>query len=108
MKELAKKFPKAWREIQEGLFKVTGIRWDNNPGGLFSISMPDCFIFGYLVLEYFPKHGIEIERFSIRYDAIIYSINVKKSNIVRRKFLTTPEEAISKAFEIREKQLDGK
>ena len=103
MKEYAKKFPKAWKEYVTE-FTVIYIGFvDRLPDKkFFDIKLH----FGYLVLEYFPAHGIEIMR-DMKYSNIKgfeshYRIHDK------RYTYDTPEEAILKAFEIREKQLEGK
>ena len=110
MKVIAERFPKTWDDFwdfmwNEYQFKFSDFNWLTVLG-----------IFGYLVLEYFPKHGIEIERKieldKYENDYIKYYVYLKDdiSLIPNLKdiFYNTPILAITKAFEIIEKQLDRK
>ena len=125
MKKYANKFPKAWEDLDRQLQKEYEIRWAwKNKGSKYQygdwhfrdgnmVFMPDNFLFGYLVFEYFPAHGIEIERLGLNREVYYRVLKYKTTNLHEHQFeiygdYDTPEEAISKAFEIREKQLDGK
>ena len=104
MKEIAEKYPKFWEDYDEWLHDTQNLyEWMDEDDGLPAH-------FGFLILEYFPKHGIEIERYIDNgQKQIIYFLvvdNVKDYDSMQ--FYLTPQEAISKAAEIRERQLEGK
>jgi len=115
MKEYANKFPKAFDDVRSKILQISNIEWDGNcfvcwgyddNGRYPATEIPECMVRGWLIEEYFPKHGIEIMR-DMKYSNIKgfeshYRIHDK------RYTYDTPEEAILKAFEIREKQLEGK
>ena len=90
MKEIAKNSPNGW-----DLYKKEWKYNELNPQ------------FGYLVLEFFPSHGIHIES---RYD---WKLNKTVWFVFEKSFLdaytfSTPKKAIAKAFKIFEKQLEEK
>ena len=96
MKQIAEKYPKVWRQFQTLVNYSTGydVPWHD-----FNA------LFGYLVLEFFPKHGIEIERIILNDEwetgyRICYKIDGEKKYSLTK----TPENAISRAFEILESQ----
>ena len=112
-KEISKKYPEAFSDVRKSLFETNHVVWYDNcfvvggGGKPTPIEVSNVFIFGYLILEYFPAHGIEIGR-AERRESIIYCCKyagtfwaMGDSNI----YVGTPEEAIEKAFEIREGQL---
>ena len=62
-------------------------------------------LFGYLVLEFFPKHGIEIERkFGLDKAKPVIHYHVWREGSELHWTFKTPQEAIEKAFEILESQ----
>ena len=100
MKEIAEKYPKFWEDFLDWMYL-----YDNkNPvvhGPTFDLNCA----FGYLVLEYFPQHGIRIAHFTTG-EFIIKSggdfVYSKDKSVMTFK---NPERVIAKAAGIREKQL---
>ena len=110
MKEIADKYKKAWELYLINLLKSTGVK-----GNLESMKSSQHLMsfnhhFGYLVLEFFPEHKIEIERVCVTYKSGI--CNNLKYRVYKRGsyvwFYRTAQEAIEKAFEILEKRLEEK
>ena len=104
MKEIAERFPKAWE-----LF----IDWfdEHHPDLAHNseLSPQLIWLFGIFVLEFFPKHGIIIgiaADIGTTADSWFF-ISITGYPIGQQGF-KTPQEAIEKAFEIIEKQLDRK
>ena len=103
MKEITEKYPKAWKSFWTWYF-------DRDYNG----SSKECerylrnlelnYLFGYLVLEFFPEHGIEIERtyYHVNKLVVYYCFNKK---IESGETFDTPQEVIEKAFEILEAKL---
>jgi len=107
MKEIAKKYPKGWHQ-----FLVDG--YDGNRSPLFAAKRAHDLSFyqhlGYLVLEFFPSHGIEIERYLVG-DDLYYGVKgpaLRDRRYGSHKGIKTPEAAIEKAFEILEEILEEK
>jgi len=116
MQDTAKKYPKGWEMFVEDL-PLTFREWRIDEKGnkidyvdFNEVELID--LFGYFVLEFFPKHGIEIERFiwknirektHVKYYIKMLENDNEISFFVRGK---TPQEAIDKAFEILERKLE--
>jgi hypothetical protein len=101
MDEWSKKFPKSTEllnEFAKGKYKTS----------LYCFGFNE--LFGLLILEFFPKHGIEIER-KIEYDKygnMYIKYYVYENGKLNDIFYDTPMKVIDKAFEILEKQLEKK
>jgi hypothetical protein len=110
MKQIAEKYPKAFSEASFYLWKQHRWEWDGIAFGNESQQLPFNAIFGVLVLEFFPKYGIEIERALEK--RLIYRVWAKTGNneniIYPHEVGASPEKAIKKAFEILEKQMESK
>ena len=116
MKEIAEMYPKFWEDVSISLMGELEADYQNKRYGNVDISRNSAYhcyldfkcMFGYLVLEYFPKHGIKIGcytdgSFAVRegndwvHDEDGYVIGFQ-----------SPQQVITKAAEIRERQLEGK
>ena len=109
MKEIAEKYPLAWEDIWHHFLnrfpdstKQFLLRY--GAGYLIeNLKFPEFF--GYLILEYFPKHGIRIRQ---KYSGM-WAIEKYYKNDGRWYpaclLSETPKEAITKAAEIRERKL---
>jgi len=115
MKQIAEKYPKGWELALEGMHEKYQPRIRAIHGLMYAgdIWLRDFqWYFGYLVLEFFPKHGVEIERlikqkaWSGESDSITYRVVIMNDYII--SYRKTPQEAIEKAFEILEKKLESK
>ena len=109
MKEISERFPKFWADFISQKFDASDeYYWllvDTPEKAKFNA------LFGYLVLKYFPKHGIEIERLIMEDLGMCYGIHCKNltwQEELKIPLFKSPEEAITKAAEIRERQLEGK
>ena len=121
MKEYANKFPKAFDDVRSKILQISNIEWDgicfvcwgyDDNGRYPATEIPECMVRGFLVEKYFPEHGIEIEQLSTPNSeddicGMYWRVWNNKKKEMSEDF-ETPEKAISKAFEIREKQLEGK
>jgi hypothetical protein len=117
MKQIAEKYPKMWELVALGMFydrfKYMFQEWGTKKlkGRCLEQlnSQPFYALFGYLILEFFPKHGIEIERVVMPNSenenecGDLYNVWDNKKWVLY-KDIKTPEEAIDKAFEILESQ----
>ena len=113
MQEIAKKSPKAFLDVRESLFEAHKAVWDDDgfvfygdaDGELYAIAIPDIFIYSYLMLEYFPAHGIGIEYNKLnKYSVIDYNKPISDQSRFNGK-IKTPQQAIEKALEIKEDQI---
>ena len=111
MKDIAEKYSKMWRLLILSMIKdkiISDYRVvvvDSMKG--FTLGEFTQRYFGYLVLEFFPKHGIHIES---RYD---WKMNRSTWFVYEKIFLdaytfSTPQDALIKASKILEKQLNNK
>lgn len=113
MKDYAEKYPKAWEECLSMMPTNMLNAYELLKSQYVSDKNELLFLFGYLILEYFPKHGIEIERIKQR-EAVEYDVDAGRNdpNYGNPKRLIqsydTPQETIAKALEIREKQLENR
>ena len=101
MKEIAEKYPKGWEYVEED-FR------DRHNADINDVKF--SLVFGYLVLEFFPKYGIEIERLIMEDLGMCYGIHCKNltwQEELKIPLFKLPEDAITKAAEIRERQLEG-
>ena len=105
MKELSKEYPLAWSDVIRTYLKLRqDVEINRTIEDVFG-TLPFHSQFGYLILDYFPKHGIEIERIWVEdNNACIYNAY---DGVDYFEF-DTPEDAIRKAFELRENQLRQK
>jgi len=109
MKEIAERFPKAWRLAVKDLPLVVKLELFQNKA--IDDNLQFYLLFGYLVLEFFPKYGIEIERIIMEDMGMCYAFHCKNMEWAEEckiPIFKNPKEAIEKAFEIIEKQLDRK
>jgi len=115
MKDIAEKYPKVWElfkkygyeNIGHDLYTKAFINARGNKG--YNWVHLEHQLFGYLVLEFFPKHGIEIERFvrfyseiSKKQPEVLYLVMIPNDKYSELK---TPQEAIEKAFEMLERKI---
>jgi len=107
MKDIASKYEKAWE-----LFCKYWLDMHENENielaDIYNLpeSIPIVSLFGYLVLEFFPKYGIRIRQKLSGDWAVEKWYKVDKRWWPADLFSKTPQEAIDKAFEILEKQLE--
>ncbi len=99
--QIKKKCPEGWKSFQGCVTKARIEQTDEEYEFLE--------LYGYLVLEFFPSHGIEIERSHYcdikgdkQYNYFIYRHDSHEGNT--RDSLSFPEEAITEAFEILERK----
>ena len=106
MKQITKKYPKAWNDFCQ--WWGINVKDYNDELEFMDIK----FLFGYLVLEFFPKYGIEVVKdhhFTTWKWYIWIKGFEKDQNEWRWHFVfDTVDEAIEKAFEILEKALEEK
>ena len=91
--EIKKKCPKGWKSFQDCVTKARIEQTDEEYEFLE--------LYGYLVLEFFPSHGIEIERYISVDHGVVYYIYIGEK-IPTMNRIHTPQEAIARAFEILE------
>ena len=105
MKEISERFPKFWADYHNWWEEyVEGV----HESSFYAQELTFKTHFGYLVLEYFPKHGIEIER-RAKASGIGYNIWERDDKFYPTCIAVgTAQESIAKAAEIRERQLEGK
>lgn len=113
MREIAEKYPKGWELVLEELHKKYQPRFRAIHGLIYVGEdkwLRDFhWYFGYLVLEFFPAHGIYI---NLEYHSVVglpvFTVHQGKGQQDKEaNYFKTPQEAISKAFEILEKQLEA-
>jgi len=100
MKEIGGRFPKFWEDFYEYMKTEHGYAHFHN------FTFLECF--GYLVLEYFPKHGIKIGCYTDGSFAVKDGndwVHDEDGHVIG---FQSPQQAITKAAEIRERQLEEK
>lgn len=109
MKEIAEKYPKAWELFEECFYNHKDVGYILPKISPATISLR-CALFGYLVLEFFPKHGILVyNNCAFDKESNSYYLDHRVSDACHFLFVSeNPEEVIDKAFEILESRLGNK
>ena len=104
MKEIAEKYPKAWELFWDWMWNEYQLK-DLQKTVLCTMNT----LFGYLVLEFFPKYGIYVNgNIKIGFTLWVDGVGLIMTGKLNLENFKTPQQAIEKAFEILEKQLESK
>ena len=101
MREIAKKYPKMWDKFANWIYLTYRDHANFNFNQMY----------GYLVLEFFPKHRIYIGSRPCKVEGkweTSYNIVCRMYESMMEGGMWSPEEVIEKAFGILEKQLEEK
>lgn len=109
MNQIAEKFPKAWKLLSNSLINKHQVGWDSEYLQWVDIyengvEIPDTFLFGFLILEFFPKYGIEIERkgYCDSFGGVDIKYEVLHIDTMDEYIFDTAEQACEKALGILE------
>jgi len=102
MKDIAEKYPNTWELFADEYYKQRPIMKE------LIKELSVTTLFGYLVLEFFPKHGIVLSQ-NVFHNG--WNVGERTFDKLKGEYETdwddgdfdTPKEAIDKAFEILEK-----
>ena len=105
MKDIAEKYPKVWTLVVDKLPLVVRLELFQNKA--IDDNLRFSLLFGYLVLEFFPKYGIYVNgNIKIGFTLWVDGVGLIMTGKLNLENFKTPQQAIEKAFEILEKQLN--
>lgn len=103
MEKIGEQFPKAMADVLSNLPENLHLAFVKISGQATSDDMFNL-LFGWLVLIYFPKYKIEIERVYTGHYRVMWREEAAGWHGIDDLY-DDPKDAVEKAFEIREKQL---